>query len=73
MPIGPRAEEWLMHEGHVEGMMQEVRVRVEGVELDFETASGLAKQVASSARRNGIDGMRDCDYKGSNSFWMLQG
>ncbi|MEK6814332.1 MAG: hypothetical protein AABY65_06340 [Nitrospirota bacterium] len=62
-----------MHEGHVEGMMQEVRVRVEGVELDFETASGLAKQVASSARRNGIDGMRDCDYKGSSSFWMLQG
>ena len=36
MPIGAACGGVADARGHVEGMMQEVRVRVEGVELDFE-------------------------------------
>jgi hypothetical protein len=36
-----------MEETHGASRMRDVRVRVEGVELDFEAASGLAKHVAS--------------------------
>jgi hypothetical protein len=43
-----------MHERHEAREMREVRVSVEGVELDFEAASGLAKQAASHATREAM-------------------
>lgn len=39
-----------MHERHETPAMREVRVRVEGADLDFETACGLAKGLASKAK-----------------------
>ena len=39
----------MMHETHEPPLVREIRVRVEGVDLDFEAASDLAKRVARRA------------------------